>query len=81
MIEIHDTKGFYKKTNIDDINDFIEMSYGEPWSKTRLYSTPYFHFESPNNRSEPLDVISILKCAWRLNFTFFEIFLLFINPL
>ena len=57
------------------------MSYATPWSKTRLYFMSYFHFESPNNRSEPLDVISILKCAWRLNFTFFGIFLLFIKPL
>ena len=55
------------------------MGYGELWSKMRWCSTPYFHFESPNDRSEPLDVISILKCAWRLIFTFFGIFLLFIK--
>ena len=54
------------------IIDFHPIS--EPWSKMRLYSTPYFHFENPNNRSEPLNMISILKCAWRLNFTFFGIF-------
>ena len=32
-----------------------------------------------NSKSKPLDVQSILKCAWRPNFTFFGIFLLFIK--
>ena len=31
----------------------------------------FFNFRSPKSQSEPLDVISILKCAWRPNFTFF----------
>ena len=44
---------------------------------TKLFSD----FQSPNSRSKPLDVISILKCAWRPNFTFFGIFLLYIKPL
>ena len=38
---------------------YIEVDLGEPWLTKCLYSTPYFHFESPNDRSEPLDVISI----------------------
>ena len=33
------------------------------------------------NQSEPFILFSIFKCAWRPNFTFFGIFLLFIKPL
>ena len=51
---------------------YIEVDLGEPWLTKYLYFTPYFHFENPNDRSEPLNVISILKCAWRPNFTFLE---------
>ena len=41
-------------------------------------SCPYLRFQSPNNQSEPLNMISILKCAWRPNFILFlELFLLF----
>ena len=40
-----------------------------------------FNFRSQKRRSKPLDVFSILKCAWRPNFIFFIIFLLFIKPL
>ena len=36
-------------------------------------------FQSSNSRSEPFNMISILKCAWRPNFIFFEICLLFIK--
>ena len=45
------------------------------------YNIVFFHFRSPNRRSKPLDVISTIKCAWRPNFTFFGIFLLFIKYL
>ena len=31
-------------------------------------------FQSPNNRSKPFILFSILICAWRPNFTFFGIF-------
>ena len=41
--------------------------------------TLYFYFENPNNQSELLKMFSILKCAWRPNFTFFQICLLFIK--
>ena len=37
--------------------------------------------QSPNDRSKPFILFSILICAWRPNFIFFEIFLLFIKPL
>ena len=37
-------------------------------------------FQSPNSQSKLLDdVISILKCDWRQNFTYFRIFLLFVK--
>ena len=36
-------------------------------------------FQSPNSRSKQFIMISILKYAWRSNFTFFWIFLLFIK--
>ena len=39
----------------------------------------YFYFQSSNSRSEPFILFSILICAWRPNFTFFWIFLLFIK--
>ena len=38
-------------------------------------------FQNPNSRSEPFILFSILICAWRPNFTFFWICLLFIKPL
>ena len=38
---------------------------------------PYLRFQSPNTRFEPINMISILKCAWRPNFIFFENFVLF----
>ena len=41
----------------------------------------FLRFQSPNSQSEPLDAIYILRCAWRPNFTFFGILLLFIKPL
>ena len=51
------------------------MGYGEPWSKMSWCSMAlYFYFENPNDRSEPFNVFSILKCAWRPNFIFFGIF-------
>ena len=31
----------------------------------------FFNFQSSKCRSKPFKLISILKCAWRLNFTFF----------
>ena len=37
----------------------------------------YFLVESPNSRSEPLNMISMLKYAWRPNFIFFGNFSLF----
>ena len=43
------------------------------------YNKHFLHFQSPNHRSKPLDVISTIKCAWRPNFTFFGIFLLIIK--
>ena len=59
-----------------------EMGYGELRSKaTILLHTHILRFENSNDRSELLNMISILKCAWRPNFTFFGIFLLFIKPL
>ena len=36
---------------------------------------------NPNDRSKPFILFSISICAWRPNFTFFGIFLLFIKPL
>ena len=50
------------------------------WHILQPYAYKLFcFFQSPNSRSEPFNMISILKCAWRPNFTFFGIFLLFIN--
>ena len=46
---------------------------------TTSYNNYFLHFQSPNRRSKPLDVISTIKCACRPNFTFFGIFLLFIK--
>ena len=61
---------------------YIVLGLATSWSKTTWCSTPhYFHFENPNDRSEPFILYSILICAWRPNFTFFGIFLLFIKPL
>src|ERR1017187_3273976 len=37
--------------------------------------------QNSNDRSKPFILFSILICAWRPNFTFFGIFLLFIKPL
>ena len=37
----------------------------------------YFCFQSPNSRSEPLNMIYMLKCVWRPDFIFFGYFLLF----
>ena len=48
-------------------------------SYNKVTTSIFFHFQSTNRRSKPLDIQSILKCAWRPNFTFFEIFLLFIK--
>ena len=48
-------------------------------SYNKVTTSIFFHFQSPNRRSKPLDIQSILKCAWRQNFTFFGIFLLFIK--
>jgi hypothetical protein len=39
----------------------------------------FLHFQCSNGRSEPFILFSILICAWRPNFTFFWIFLLFIK--
>ena len=36
-------------------------------------------FQNPKSRSEPFILFSILICAWRSNFIFFWIFLLFIK--
>ena len=36
-------------------------------------------FQNSNCRFQVLNMFSILKCAWKLNFTFFGIFLLFLN--
>ena len=38
-------------------------------------------FQSLNSRSKPFNIIDILKCACKSNFTFFETFLLFIKYL
>ena len=35
--------------------------------------------QSPNSRSKPFNLLDMLKCACRSNFTFFWIFLLFIK--
>ena len=43
------------------------------------YNKHFLHFQSPNRRIKPLDVISTIKYAWRPNFIFFRIFLLFIK--
>ena len=40
---------------------------------------PNLKFENSNGRSEPFILFSILICAWRPNFIFFWIFLLFIK--
>ena len=37
----------------------------------------YLCFQNPNRRSDPLNMISILRSAWRLIFIFFENFLLY----
>ena len=62
-------------------NEYPFPNYSWSFRKMHLYSTPYLHFQSSNGRSEPLKMFSMLKCAWRPNFTFFGIFLLFIKPL
>ena len=43
------------------------------------YNIRFCNFQSPNSRSKPFNMISILKYAWRSDFTFFWIFLLFIK--
>ena len=53
-------------------------SYNNFWVTTS-YNKHFLNFQSPNRRSKPLDVISTIKCAWRPNFTFFGIVLLFIK--
>ena len=51
------------------------MGYGELRSKISFYCMAlYFHFENPNNRSEPLNMFSILKCAWKPILHFLECF-------
>ena len=47
----------------------------------RSATNPFSIFQNPNSRSEPFILFSILISAWRPNFTFFGIFLLFIKPL
>ena len=45
-----------------------------------LRATDWFScFQNSNCRFQVLNMFSILKCAWRPNFTFFGIFLLFLN--
>ena len=46
---------------------------------TTCYNIWFCDFQSLNSRSKPFNMISILKCALRPNFTFFWIFLLFIK--
>ena len=53
-------------------------SYNIFWVTTS-YNKLFLHFQTLNRQSKPLDVISTIKCAWRPNFTFFGIFLLFIK--
>ena len=45
---------------------------------SRSATNPFSIFQNPNSRSEPFILFSILISAWRPNFTFFEIFVLFI---
>src|ERR1017187_10247370 len=45
----------------------------------RSATNPFSIFQNPNSRSEPFILFSILISAWRPNFTFFGIFLLFIK--
>ena len=47
----------------------------------RSAATPFADLQNPNGRSEPFILFRILISAWRPNFTFFGIFLLFIKPL
>ena len=59
---------------------YIFSEEGSNASSLHTSSIPhiiYLHFQSPNYRSEPFILFSILICAWRPNFTFFWIFLLF----
>ena len=46
-----------------------------------MHWTINHRIQSPNDRSKPFILFSILIYAWRPNFTFFEFFLLFIKPL
>ena len=56
------------------------MQQGIKFYHIQLTLTCYIKkFRSSNSRSELFNMISILKCAWRPNFIFFGIFLLFIK--
>ena len=45
------------------------------------YTLHFQNFQSPNSRSKPFNLLDMLKCACRSNFTFFGICLLFIKYL
>ena len=47
--------------------------------KVRFTPRSFLRFQNSNCRFQVLNVFSISKCAWRPNFTFFGIFLLFLN--
>ena len=47
--------------------------------KPRFTPRSFLRFQNSNCRFQVLNVFSISKCAWRPNFTFFGIFLLFLN--
>ena len=55
--------------------NLIEESSNAPlfWCSNMLHVL-YLHFQSPNSRSEPLNIIFIIKYAWRPNFIFFRFF-------
>ena len=50
------------------------------WASERhCFHILQYNYLNSNSRSKPFNIIFILKCAWKSNFTFFLKFLLLIN--
>ena len=47
------------------------------YDQGRVYTNSVLRFQSSNSPSEVLNMFSILKCAWKPNFTFFDFLTIF----